>query len=75
MHKILWDSEIQTDHEISARRTDLVIINKNKQNLDLARELRKLWNMRVTIIPIVIWALGKGAERVGNQRMNQDHPN
>ena len=26
--------------------------------LDLARELKKLWNMKVTIIPIVIGALG-----------------
>ena len=28
MHKILWDFGIQTDHLISARRTDLVIVNK-----------------------------------------------
>ena len=26
--------------------------------LDLARELKKLWNMKVTIIPIVIGAFG-----------------
>ena len=26
--------------------------------LDLARELKKLWNMKVTVIPIVIGALG-----------------
>ena len=30
---------------------------KNKY-LDLARELKKLWNMKVTIVPIVIDALG-----------------
>ena len=30
---------------------------KNKY-LDLARELKKLWNMKVTIIPIVIVAFG-----------------
>ena len=30
--KIHWDIEIQTDHQIPARRPDLVIINKkNKQ--------------------------------------------
>ena len=28
MHKIPWDFDIQTDHLISARRPDLVIINK-----------------------------------------------
>ena len=30
-HKILWDFEIQTDHLISARQLDLVIINNNKK--------------------------------------------
>ena len=78
-HKLLWDFEIQTDHLISERRSDLVIINQ-KKNLpnyglcyhwlklkesekkdnypNLARELKKLWNMKVTVILIVIGALG-----------------
>ena len=29
-HKFLWDFEIQTDHLISDRRSDLVMINKKK---------------------------------------------
>ena len=33
MHKILWDFEMQTDHQILARRPDLVRINKKKDNL------------------------------------------
>ena len=83
-HKLLWDFEIQTDHLISARRPDLIIINikknrtckivdfavptdhriklkeseKKDKYLDLARELKKLWNMKVTIIPIVIATFG-----------------
>ena len=82
-HKLLWDFDIQTDHLISARRPNLIIINKKKKiykivdftvpadhriklkecekrdkYLDLARELKKLWNMKVTIIPIVIGAFG-----------------
>ena len=32
---------------------------KKDKYLDLARELKKLWNMKVTFIPIVIGALGK----------------
>ena len=34
-HKIFWDFEIQTDHLISTRRPDLVIVNNknNKKNL------------------------------------------
>ena len=30
-HKILWDFEIQTDHLISARQPDLIIINKKEK--------------------------------------------
>ena len=38
-HKLLWDFDIQTDHLISARRPDLMIINKKKkkENLKNAR--------------------------------------
>ena len=32
-HKFLWDFDIQMDHLISARRQDLIIINKKKENL------------------------------------------
>ena len=28
-HKLLWDFDIQTDHLISARRLNLIIINNN----------------------------------------------
>ena len=83
-HKLPWDFNIQTDHQIVTRRPDLIIINKKKKRtckivkfavpadhrikqkecekkdkyLELARELKKLWNMQVTIIPIVIGAFG-----------------
>ena len=30
-HKRLWDFDIHTDHQISSRRPDLIIIKKNKQ--------------------------------------------
>ena len=32
-HKIHWDLDIQTNHLISARRPDQVIVNKKKKNL------------------------------------------
>ena len=91
-HKLLWDFDIQTDPLISARRPDLIIINKKKKKkrkkkekkiskivdlavpadhriklkecekkdkyYNLARELKKLRNMKVTIIPIVTGAFG-----------------
>ena len=31
MHKLLWDFEIQTDHLISTRQTDLVTGNKKER--------------------------------------------
>ena len=30
-HRLLWDFDIHTDHLISARRPDLIIINKKKR--------------------------------------------
>ena len=82
-HKLLWDFDIHTDHLITARRSDFMIIYRKKRIckiidfavpvyhrmnlkecekkdkcLDLARVLKKLWNMKVTIVPIVIGAFG-----------------
>ena len=82
-HKLLWDFDVQTDHLISARRPNLIIINTKKRicrivdfavpadrriklkecekkdkYLDLAREWKRLWNMEVTIVPILIVAFG-----------------
>ena len=37
-HKLKWNFEKQTDHQISARTPDLIIINKK-------RELAKLWTL------------------------------
>ena len=30
-HKLLWNFEIQTDHEISARWSNLIIVNNKKE--------------------------------------------
>ena len=41
-HKNLWDFEIKKDHLISARRLNLMLIDKKKKNgylLDLVREI------------------------------------
>ena len=53
-------------------------VKKKKVKRDLARELTKLWNMNVTVIPIVIGTyngpqrLGKGAGRDGHWRTNRN---
>ena len=81
-HKLLWEFDIQTDHLISARRPDLIRINKKEKRsckiVDSAiladhriklkeseknekyplENWKKLWNMKVTVIPIVIGAFG-----------------
>ena len=44
---------VPADHRIKLKECE-----KKDNNLDFARELKKLWNMQVTIIPIVIGAFG-----------------
>ena len=46
------------------------------------RTKKKLWNLRLTVIPVVIGAslerspkIHKGTERVGNRRTSRNHPN
>ena len=39
-------------------RINLEEFEKKDKYLDLARELKKLWNMKAMIVPIVIGALG-----------------
>ena len=47
------DFAVPADHRINLKES-----KKKDKYLDLARELKKLWNMKVTIVPIVIGALG-----------------
>ena len=47
------DFSFLADHRIKLKEFD-----KKDKYLDLARELKKLWNMQVAIIPIVIGAFG-----------------
>ena len=81
--KIFWDVTIQTDYVIEARRLDMVIIDKIKNECkivdfacpfdnriekrekdkmkgykDLKRELEKMWDMPVKVIPVILDALG-----------------
>ncbi len=50
---IIVDFAVPVDHRINLKEFE-----KKDKYLDLARELKKLWNMQVTIIPIVIGAFG-----------------
>ena len=45
------DFAVPVDYRINLKESE-----KKAKYLDLARELKKLWNMKVTIVPIVISA-------------------
>ena len=47
------DFAVPVDQRINLKESE-----KKDKYLDLARELKKLWNMKVTIVPIVVGALG-----------------
>ena len=47
------DFAVPADHRIILKESE-----KKDKYLDLARGLNQLWNMKVTIVPIVIGALG-----------------
>ena len=47
------DFAVPADHRINLKECE-----KKDKYLDLARELKKLWNIKVTIVAIVIGALG-----------------
>ena len=47
------DFAVPANHRIKLKEYE-----KKDKYLDLARELKKLWNMKVTITPIVIGAFG-----------------
>ena len=43
------DFDVPADHRINLKDCEM-----NDKFLDLAKELKKLWNMKVTIVPIVV---------------------
>ena len=49
----IFDFAVPADHRIILKKSE-----KKDKYLDLARELKKLRSMKVTIVPIVIGALG-----------------
>ena len=55
------DFAIPAEHGVKMKESE-----KIDKYLDLARELKKLWNMTVTVVPIMVGALGtvpKGLEK------------
>ena len=50
---------VPVDHRVKLKKSE-----KRNKYLDLARELQKLWNILVTIIPIVIGDLGTATKEL-----------
>ena len=53
------DFKVPVDHWIKLKESE-----KKDKYMDLARELKKVWNMKVTVIPIVIGTLGTVTKRL-----------
>ena len=49
---IIVDFAVPTDHKVKLKESE-----KTDNYKDLARELKNLWNLKVTIIPVIIGAL------------------
>ena len=67
------DFAVPVDHKVRLKEGE-----KGDKYQDLVRERKKLSNMKVTMIPIVIGALStvtKGAGRIVNKNTSEDHPN
>ena len=45
-------------------RVDNKEVEKIEKYLDLARELKKVWNMKVIVVPLVVGALGTPAKEL-----------
>ena len=67
---------VPADHRVKLKECE-----KRDKYLDLARGLKKLWNMKVAIVLIVIGALGTVTKDLvqmtgglGNKRTSGDHP-
>ena len=48
-HKLLWDFDVQTDHLISARRPDFIIINKKKRRISKIIDFAIPANVRIKL--------------------------
>ena len=62
------EKQLAQSWNVPSQRTRVKIKegDKKEKYLDLVRKLRRPWNMRVTVIPIVFGALGKGPKKKWN---------
>ena len=64
------------DFTVPAEQRAKMKENKRNKYLEFDRARKKLWDIKVTVIPVIyLKRYGKGARRVENQRTCRDHPN
>ena len=91
---------IRTDHNIEARRPDLVLVDKSKKSChiidvaipedsgakekeaekvekyqNLARELRRMWEVKIKVVPIVLGAFATEGQVKGNRSRHINYLN
>ena len=91
-YKPLWAFEIKINDLISARQSNLVIVNKKKRTcnivdlalpadlrlkvkesekkdryLEFARELKRLWKLKVTIMPVIFGLLSRITKEIAKR--------
>ena len=65
----LIDFAVPADHKGKIKESE-----KRDKYLDLARELKKLWNMKVTVMLVVSGTVSKRLKKeTGSQSKNRDH--
>jgi hypothetical protein len=80
---VLWDQVVQTDREVTANSSDIIIKNKKEKKCtpidvaipsdrnavqkeaekklkykSLCIEMQRMWNLKCTIVPVIIGAIG-----------------
>ena len=56
---LIVDFVVPADHRVKLKESEM-----RDKYLDISREVNKLWNMKVTVIPIVIGPLGRVTKRL-----------
>ena len=67
------DFAVPADHKVKIKESE-----KRDKYQDISRELRELWNMRVTVVGgalgTITNCIGKGTGTLENKRSSRDHP-
>jgi len=56
---VLWNQAVHTDREVTGNRPDIIIKNKKEKIYkSLCIEIKRMWDLKCTIIPVIFGATG-----------------